>query len=360
MIFTNSLSGFYKFRNELLKDLTKIGFHLILCAPYDDSSPYKKNNNLTLININFQLKSLNPFHDLFLLFNFIKIINLFKPNLLLTYTIKPNIFGGLASRLTKTKHIANITGLGSTLQTKSLIGFLVKKMYLTSLKKTKLIFFQNSDNMKKFKDFGFSGTNFKLISGSGVNIKKFKYLKYPDNRNIQFLFIGRIMKDKGIDLFLNSAKFFSNKYSNVVFHVAGPMEEDYNLIFKEYSQKNYIKYHGKIKDIRNLLKISHAIINPTFHEGMSNVLLESLSSGRPVIASNIPGCIETFDNEISGLLFEVNNQQSLNTTIEKFIKIPYPIRKRMGVFGRKKVVKAFNRVNITKEYSRSIINLIGL
>jgi galacturonosyltransferase len=162
------------------------------------------------------------------------------------------------------------------------------------------------------------------------------------------------MKSKGIDYFLESAKYVSKKYPNTVFHIIGDLEEDYNDKITDYVSKGYINYHGKTNDIRDFLKLSHATIHPSFHEGMSNVLLESAASGRPVIASNIPGCKETFVENKSGLSFILKDQESLNQTIEKFIKLPYEYKKQMGIAGRDKMVKEFSRENVVNKYIEAI------
>lgn len=354
LILSNSMDGFYRFRNELIIKLLKEDYSVFLSAPIDAREDYYRQLGVIVTQTKISRRSINPFKDLKLFLFYIRLINKYKPDHVLTYTIKPNVYGGLAARLAKIPYIANITGLGTAIENKGIIQNIAIKLYKIGLKKASMIFFQNQENLNFMISKGVRGHSYQLLPGSGVNINYFDYSEYPSQDRLHFLFIGRVMKSKGIDYFLESAKYVNEKYPNTVFHVIGDLEEDYKEKISEYVSKSYIKYHGKTDDIRDFLKMSHAIIHPSFHEGMSNVLLESASSGRPVIASNIAGCKETFEENKTGLSFIVKNQELLNTAIEKFIKLPHEHKKKMGIAGRDKMVKEFSRENIVNKYIEAI------
>ena len=166
------------------------------------------------------------------------------------------------------------------------------------------------------------------------------------------------MKDKGIDEYLEAAKMIKNKYQNTVFHVCGFLEPEYQGKFNEYCDKKIIEYHGNLSDLHDIYKKSHCIILPTYHEGMSNVLQEAASMGRPVLASNIPGCKEIIDEGKSGFCFEPKNTQSLIKAIEKFINLPYEKKREMGLHGRKKMEIEFNRHIVVNAYINEIERII--
>jgi galacturonosyltransferase len=166
------------------------------------------------------------------------------------------------------------------------------------------------------------------------------------------------MKAKGIDELLEAIERVKNKYSNVQLDIVGFCEEDYSDKLKEYEKQEFIKYHGQQDDIHTFIKDCHALVLPTYHEGMANVLLEAASTGRPVLASNIPGCKETFDEGVSGLGFEVKNVDSLVKAIIKFIDLPYEEKKAMGIAGRKKMEREFDRNIVVNAYLEEINRVI--
>lgn len=218
-----------------------------------------------------------------------------------------------------------------------------------------MYFFQNLTNLEYFKKNNIVHSKTKLIPGSGVNLEQHKFEEYPENDdNIRFLFIGRIMKAKGIEELFEAIKIIKPKHPKVQFDIIGGTEENYLEQIKELEKLNFIKYHGKQEDVHSFIKKSHATILPSYHEGLSNVLLETASSGRPVLASKVPGCIETFDEGITGLGFEARNVDSLVEIITKFIHLPYEKKKTMGLAGRKKMEKEFDRNIVIKAYLEEI------
>ncbi|QWB99443.1 glycosyltransferase family 4 protein [Mycoplasmatota bacterium] len=355
LILTNSINGFYSFRNELIDELLKSKYEVIISSPYDSKSDYYMSKGISVINTTIHRHGKNPFNDFKLLLYYRNIIRKFKPIVILTYTIKPNIYGGLAARITKTPYLPNITGLGTALENKGLLQFITLRLYKVALKKANTIFFQNKENMNFMLKRGIKGKNQVLLPGSGVNVKMFNYLEYPKGKTIHFLFIGRVMKAKGIDYYLGAAKYIKSKYPNTVFHILGDYEEDYKMILNDYEAKGYIEYSGRVDDVREFHKISHATIHPTYYpEGMSNVLLESASSGRPVIATNRSGCKEIIEDRKNGYLIEIKNQEELNEKIETFINLDYLEKKKMGIYGREKVIKEFDRSVVIRLYIEEI------
>lgn len=359
LVLTNSINGLYSFRKEFFEKLIDDGYKVIIVAPKDEQTSYFTQIGCVCIDILINRRSTNPITDFRLLYNYLKIIKKIKPNVVLSYTIKPNVYGGIACRILRVPFVANITGLGTSIENKGLIQKVSLLLYKIGLKKANCVFFQNKSNLQFFFKNKLYLGHTRLIPGSGVNLLQHKYEEYPDNHGtIKFLFIGRLMKAKGIDELLEVAKKIKDNYSaKVEFHIVGPKEDNYTEIIERYERNRIVIYHGVQKDVHNYIKDSNAIINPSYHEGMSNVLLESASTGRPVLASNIPGCIETFENGVTGFAFEVKSVDSLYDVLIKFIELPDVEKKQMGIMGRKKIENEFDRNIVVNAYLDEIKKL---
>lgn len=361
LILTNSINGLYSFRRELIKKLINESYAVTISSPEGTKDIYFSNMGCKFIKTSIDRRGTNPIADFYLLYEYLRIIRKANPEIVLTYTIKPNVYGGLACRLLKVPYIANITGLGTSIENKGVLSTISLFFYKVGLKKAYAVFFQNKTNRKLFINNKVVSIKVsRIIPGSGVNLGHHVFEEYPIcNEVIKFLYIGRIMKAKGIDELFEAAQIIKNSYPNTEFHFVGPNEENYDDKLNTLIPKKTIYYHGYQENVHDLIKNCHAIINPSYHEGMSNVLLESASTGRPVLASNVPGCRETFDEGISGFGFEVGNVDSLVETIIKFIELPYSEKRKMGTAGRKKMEKEFDRNIVIEAYLKEIRLAIG-
>lgn len=357
LFLTNSVKGLYNFRSELIQKLSEEGYKVIIAAPHDKEMQYFINKGYQCIKYSINRRGINPFIEFKLIFNYINIVKLTKPDLVLTYTIKPNVYGGLTCRLFRVPYIANITGLGTSIDESGLLKRISLKLYKEGLRKAQCVFFQNDFNRKIFEDANIVKSITKLIPGSGVNIKKYKLEDYPDEKaNLRFLFIGRIMKAKGIDELLEAVKIVKEEFPEVHFDLIGGKEEDYAEVINELEKAKIVQYHGRLhqEDVREFIIKSHVIIHPSYHEGMSNVLLEAAATGRPVLASDVPGCREIFKEGVNGFGFEAKNVNSLVEAIIKFIKLSHEKKKDMGLAGRKKIEREFDRKYVINAYMDEI------
>lgn len=351
--------GLYKFRKELIEELIKQKIAVCISSPNDKYVAKIRELGCEYIESRIERRGINPINDFKLLIYYLKIIRLTNPDVVLTYTIKPNVYGGIACRITNTPYLSNVTGLGTSIENKGLIQKIALILYKTGLRDSSCVFFQNQSNKQIFIDRKIIKGNTKVIPGSGVNLIQNRLEEYPQSEeNISFLFIGRIMKEKGVDEFLEAAKRIKEKYSNVNFELIGFCEKGYAGVLQELMDLRKIKYHGLQDDVHSFIKSSHATILPSYHEGTSNALLESAATGRPVIASKVTGCIETFDDGISGLGFEVKNVDSLEYAIIKFIELPHEKKRAMGLAGRKKMEKEYNRQIVVNAYIEEIKKLM--
>ncbi|QUI21955.1 glycosyltransferase family 4 protein [Vallitalea pronyensis] len=357
LVLANFGMGLFKFRKELLEALINERHEVYLSLPHDDYVSALEKIGCKCVKTPVDRRGTNPLKDVRLLLKYIHLIRRIQPDVVLTYTIKPNVYGGIACRITHKKYITNITGLGTSVENKGFIQKLSLALYKIGLKKASCIFFQNEPNKQLFMDRKMIKSKTRLIPGSGVNVSQYGFEPYPeDKEKINFLFIGRMMKAKGIDELLEAAKLVKMQYAHVHFDLVGGSEEDYFQQLVEHEILGIITYHGQQKDVKPFIKRAHAIILPSHHEGMANVLLESASSGRPVLASNVTGCIETFDDAISGISFEAKRVDCLVEAMVTFIKKPYEQKKAMGIAGRRKMEKVFDRRIVMNAYLEEIDN----
>lgn len=350
IIANNNFQGIYHFRRELLEALSK-DYSIILSAPKDTYIEYFEKLNYSIELTSIKTRSISFFSDLKLFLHYRRLIRKYNPKCILSFTIKPNLYMGICARIYKIPQLANITGRGSIFNRNNFLVTVVIILYRFALKKTRTVFFQNQSDLLFFSTKKIVHDNYKLLPGSGVNLDYFSFQEYPKESKIIFLFVGRIMKEKGIDLYLKLAEEITQSYKNVEFHIIGQTQKKYKSIIEILQKNNTITYHSPKKDIREYYKNAHCIIHPTYYsEGMSNVLLEASATGRPVIASNIPGCIETIVSNISGFAIKPNNFLELVKKTHKFISLSYLDKKEMGKAARNHIHVNFDRKLVINEY----------
>ena len=342
LVLANIGLGLYKFRRELLECLVKEN-EVYFCIPEDEYV-----ERIQMIGCNFisctclERRSMNPFKDLKLIGFYKKIINEIKPNVILTYTIKPNVYGGVVCGAKRIPYISNITGLGTTIENGGILALISMMLYRIGLKRAQCVFFQNEDNLNYFVKKKITKVKTRLIPGSGVNLSAHCFEPYPpEAEGTRFLFVGRIMKDKGIEELLTAIRMIRQEKKDVVLDVVGFCDEDYTTALREAEKENAIVYHGIQTDVHSFYKKCHCVVLPSYHEGMANVLLEASSTGRPVIATRVPGCQETFEEGITGYGCEAKNSESLIAAMKRFLATPQDEREKMGFAARKKMEREY-------------------
>ena len=359
LIVANDFTTVYNFRLELVQRLLKDGFSLTLALPEDKRNEAFQQLDCKVLPIPLSRFGTNPITDLRTLFKLICIIREIKPKAVLTYTAKPNIYGGLAARFTNTPVICNVTGLGSNLQHKSLVGSIMLWLQRHAYKKATHIFFQNQSNLDFFKSHGVvtDKSPVSVLPGSGVNLEQNPFESYPPKTNqdgterkLKFITIARIRQDKGYDELFDAIRRLNGAAE---FHIVGWYEEErYKPIVEEMMATYGVKFYENMphEKIHGLIKECDCLIHPSHHEGMSNVILEAASAGRPCIVSDIPGCREGVDDCLSGLTFTVKDAYSLAQVITQFNEFSYLARQTMGMAARKKMEQQFDRNLVVQKY----------
>ena len=360
LILSNSDSGLFQFRGELIKELS-IDSNVICCVPNEDGYIGKLEQlGCKCIETPFNRRSINPIQDLILLNSYRKLIKSIQPSIVLTYTIKPNVYGGIACQQLKVPYIANITGLGTSIENGGIISRIAMLLYRIGLRRASCVFFQNCYNQNTFIKKNIISGKSRLIPGSGVNVDFHKFEPYPEDTNMfRFLFVGRVMKDKGIEELLSAIDMLNSKGEKIFLDVVGGYDQDYSKNLTEYEKKGILKYHGKQNDVHKFYKNAHCVVLPSYHEGMANVMLEAAATGRPVITTNIPGCQETFIDGITGLGCDPKDVKSLYISMKKMLDLTWNQRNQMGIAGRNLVSQKFDRKIIVNAYKEEILTTVN-
>lgn len=355
LILTNSSGGLYDFRNEFVEALLAEN-KVFVSLPDDVKTKELRYEGAHVIRTPIHRRGMNPLEDIKLYLSYRKLMKKLKPDLVVTYTIKPNIYGGFCAGRLKIPYIATITGLGGAFDRSGVFVRLIVAMYRAGLKRAACVFFQNEENRNIFRKFGIAGKKDRLVMGSGVNLTRHSYEPYPEGDETHFLFVGRVMKERGILEFVTAArKLHSDK---VFFDILGACDEDYQDMLDELEREGIIHQLGFHTEVHPYLTGASAIVVASFHEGMSNTLIEAAATGRPVIASNISGCMEAFEEGITGFGFTPGKAEELIAALEKFLKLPYEKRSEMGLAARRKMEREFDRKLVTASYMDEVHQII--
>ena len=298
---------------------------------------------------------INPIKELKLVSTYKKLFKRINPDIVLIYTIKPNVYAAFVRASMKIPYIANITGLGTAVEDSTGIKQkLMFALYKHGFRKAKKVFFQNRINMD-FK--GIVKSDCKLILCSGVNLERCRHLDHPNGDTVDFTFIGRLLRQKGIDLYLETARIIRQRHPETRFHICGSGEKEYTDLLAKLNDEGQVVYHGRIDDIAGMHAVSCCTIHPTYYpEGMSNVLLESCACGRPVITTDRAGCREAVEVGVNGYLVKERDIDDLIEKVETFLALGWDERRNMGLAGRAKVEKEFDRNIVINKYIEAIEN----
>ncbi|WP_195250727.1 glycosyltransferase family 4 protein [Romboutsia sp. 1001713B170207_170306_H8] len=349
LILSNHFVTIHKFRQELVMNLVERGHDVVVSLPYSNETERIEDLGVRTINTYVDRKSINPIKDIKLFIEYINLIRLEKPDIVVSYTIKPNAYGGIASKLCKCEFIANVTGLGSAYYKGGFVKKIVSALYKMGFKSAKSVIFENEGNAQVLiDDKTIKQDQAVVMNGAGVNLDKFSFCPMPSGNVIRFLFVGRIMAEKGIEELFEVIKRIRSEYNNVEFSFIGWFEDDYSEIIKEFEEKNFIKYYGYQDDVIPFIRNSHCIVLPSYHEGMANVLLEGAAMGRALIASDIPGCREAIVEGKNGWTCKVKDVDDLYGKIKRFIDLSYNEKVKMGKFGRCHMEEIFDKKKVVK------------
>ena len=387
-ISVNTSWNIFNFRYGLLKSLISDGHEIIAISPFDEYSSILKDMGCRYISIPMDNTGINPIKDFLLFLRYLIIFIKVRPDVFLSFTIKPNIYGSIASRLLKIATINNITGLGTVFVKESYVTKIVEFLYRISLRRSYCIFFQNNDDLKLFisrklvnSSFSKNSPTLQLLPGSGIDLDyfkddfnnqyktnqlinksdkvKFTNTKCSNQQCFNFLFIGRIIKDKGINEFISAARMIKLEKSFVNFRILGSIDSRNSGaleidIIENWISEGLVDFLGETSDVRAHIAQSDCVVLPSYREGTPRSLLEAAAMNKPIIASDVVGCREVVDDEENGFLCKPYDSLDLFYKMKKMIELGASDREIMGIKGRKKMEEFFDEKIVIEKYKNVI------
>lgn len=348
LIITNHSYMLYRFRKELIQKLLEDS-EVVISTPFVGHETDLKELGANCIKTEVDRRSINPFTDLKLLHTYKTILKQEKPDLVITYSIKPNIYAGYLCGKMKIPFCANVQGLGTAFQ-KALLSNLVTVMYRTAFRKVETVFFENQANAQAFVRRRILPAKKEVVlSGAGINLEEYRYRQYPNNEKVHFLYLGRIMKEKGMDELFAAVEQLRKNGCEFVLDLVGFFEDEYKKQVEQLQSEGVVRFYGFQENPKPYYAQTDCVVLPSYHEGMSNVLLEAAASGRAIITTDIPGCREAVDNGKSGMLCKVKSTDSLYKAMKRFTELSREKRELLGKAGREKMEKEFNKKKVVEE-----------
>ena len=352
VIIANDTTTLYNFRYEVIQSIIEHGFKVTAICTFDKHVEDIKKLGCELVPINISRHGKNPLQDVGLYKEIYRLLKELSPDVVCTYNIKPNVYGGMACARLAIPYIVNVCGLGTPVETPGIMQVITCFLYRLGVKKAACVFFQNEENKAFFENRKMLSGRSRVLCGSGVNLEKWKCLPYPHDKSVDFIFVARVMKEKGIEQYLGAAREITKRYREARFHVIGACEEPVYLEqMKAMQEEGILLYHGWESDISPFQALNCCTVHPTYYpEGISNVLLESAASGRPIITTGRSGCREIVDDGVNGFICKQRDTRDLIDKIERFLALSWEERRDMGLAGRKKVEREFDRQIVVQEY----------
>lgn len=355
MMIVNDTNFVWNLRREVLQKLITEGYEVILVTEILGFEQQLVDMGCKIINVPTQRHGTNPISDIKLFFTYIRFLKIQRPDIVLTNNIKPNIYAGMACRILHIPYMPNICGLGTPVENPGFMQKFTSQLYKIGVKGCRTIFFQNEENREFFETHKLMPPKAKIVvtPGSGVNLQTHPVLPWPEGP-VHFLYAARIMKEKGIDLYLAAARKYAS--DEVIFDICGQCDDPYYKDILE--NEKCVRYHGLQSNMLPFYKECSCFLYPSYYpEGMSNVLLEAAACGRPVVATDRAGCRETVEDGKTGILVPVNDENAVINVVEKFQKMSIEERKKMGLNGRKKIEREFDRQIVVRAYIEEIASL---
>ena len=363
LILASISKAFRNFSFELLEALLAAGCQVVISIPDDPVNADFEKIGCRVIPSRLSRHGMDPFAELRLLAEYRSLLRTLRPDVVLTYTIKPNSYGGLLCRLLHSPYLVTITGLGTIFYNDSFVNRMIRRLLRAGIAGAGCILFQNEYNRDLLVQKGFVHGKNRLVAGSGVNLTKHSLLPFPpDDGKVRFLLAARAQKEKGVAEYLEAAERILSRHPECEFHFAGLSEEpEYAEKIRLAHGKGVLVDHGFLPfpEMRKLMESIQAVVLPSWHEGMSNILLESAAAGRPILASDIPGCRETMVHGRSGFLFTPRDADSLVAALEQFLALSRTEREIMGQEGRRHVEDRFDRRKVVDAYLTEIRSLLA-
>lgn len=376
LIAVNSAWNLLNFRTGLIQTLMAQGHQVLLAAPADENVPALEAMGARFIDLSMRAHGTNVFADLATLWRFLRLIRTERPDMLFAYTAKPNVYGSFAAHVLGVPVVNNIAGLGSAFIKGGWLEFVLSNLYRFALKRSKRIFFQNPEDCRQFVERGLVRTEqCAVLPGSGVDLKRFQLVPLPslqftymedgqskNNRHFVFLLVARLLKDKGVQEFAEAARLLKSRYPWAEFNLLGFKDtHNPNAVAEEelvaWQVNGWLNYWGSSADVREYLALADCVVLPSYREGTPRSLLEAAAMGRPLVATDVPGCREVVRHGLNGLLCLPRDSHSLADQMQIILQMPATQLTQMGRASRQWAEQKFDEKLVIDAYMQLIDEL---
>lgn len=362
----NAAWNMWNFRRQLLAELLADGHRVTVLAPRDESVEKLVNLGCEFRPLEMDMKSLNPFAQLGLFLAIFSAFRQLKPDVVLGYTIKNNTFGSIAARLLGIPFIPNVTGLGTAFLSGKFLQRVAHLLYRVAFAGCPVVFFQNRDDSSMFTELNLvRAEQVEVLPGSGIDLDHFPLSPMPGQDSpVQFLMIARLLRDKGVVEYVEAAKMVRETHPGTRFLLLGPAGSENRTAFsaeqaREWEQTHGIEYIGPSDDVRPHIEAAHCVVLPSYREGAPRTLIEAAAIGRPLIASDVPGCRDIVDHGKNGQLCTVRDADSLASAMRRFLDMEPQQWAAMGQEGRDKMVREYDVALVANAYRKAIAETCG-
>ena len=366
VISANTAWNIANFREGLLRALLAAGLDVVVLAPPDAHVPKIVALGCRFIPLPMDNRGTSPTADLLLLWRFWRILGRVRPVAYLGYTIKPNVYGSLAAQALGIPTINNIAGLGTAFIRQSWLTTMAKLLYRVALARAGRVFFQNQDDRKRFVGDGIVDLGqTELLPGSGIDLNKFLPLaRSRADGEIRFLLIARLLWDKGIGEFVEAARVVRRQRPEARFQLLGFLDVPNRTAIDRATLEGWVKegvvdYLGQTDDVRPFIADADCVVLPSYREGVSRTLLEAAAAGRPLIATDVPGCREVVEEGSNGFLCRARDAEDLARTLLRFCALDAGSRAAMGRASRGKAEREFDEAIVIDHYLEALAPILA-
>lgn len=361
MMTVNAAWNIWNFRRPVVEALIADGHRVTVLAPADDSVTNLESIGCRVLPLEMSVKGLNPLQDLKLMRSFKKVFRSERPDVVLSYTIKNNIFGAMAAKACNTPIIVNVTGLGTAFLSGGVLQTIAEGLYRKAFGSLPCVFFQNTDDRDLFLARRLvKSKQAQLLPGSGIDLDRFSAAEYPaESKGPVFLMIARLLRDKGVMEFVEAARLVKAKSPDARFQLLGAVDAANRTAIdaatvKSWQDEGSIEYLGTTDDVRPNIAAAHCVVLPSYREGAPRTLIEAAAMARPLIATDVPGCRSVLEDGVSGILCEVRSGESLAAACLAFLSLSLEEQAAMGRAGRVKMETAFDQALVVRAYRDAI------
>lgn len=362
-IVLNTSWNIYNFRMNLVRSLQAEGHEVHTIAPTDEYTHYLTEAGCIHHAVKMDSRGANPIKDLALIFELHSIYKKVRPDVILHYTIKPNVYGSLAASFLKIPVVNNVCGLGTVFLKDDLLSAIAMFLYRVSFRFPKKVFFQNPDDLTLFLDKKLvPSKTVDLLPGSGIDLTKFKPVSFTRNEKFTFLLISRLITDKGVLEYVDAVKKLRSEGLDARFQVLGAIDPEHKRgikreVIQEWINSGIIEYLGTTKDVRHFIELADCVVLPSYREGTPRTLLEAASSSKPIVATNVPGCNQVVEDKINGLLCNIKDSDDLAAKMRAMANFDDDTLRAMGANGRKKMEAEYDEAIVIDKYLHTLSEL---